>query len=373
MAGKSGNQGSRIGDRMYIVLMAGGVGSRFWPRSRKELPKQMLNLLGEQSMLQMTYERIKPLVDPENILVITNTELSVLAAEQLPDLPAQNIIAEPFGRNTAPCIGLAAAIIQSRSTEDEVMVTLPADHLIVDDEKFRQTIRAAGEYANQRECLVTLGVKPGYPETGYGYIQRGEEIALAGGLPVYKVKTFAEKPNPETAKRFIKSGDFLWNSGMFIWSVDMIMQEFTTHEPEMAEGFKQIRTAAGTDSMADVIFDVYSKLRSISIDYAIMETAEHVCIIEADFIWNDLGSWEAAYNIAEKDEQGNAIQAQFFQAFDSENNYIYTPKKVVAMVGVDNLVVVETDDALLICKKDQSQKVKEVVDALRRKKMDHII
>ncbi len=358
---------------MYIVLMAGGVGSRFWPRSRKELPKQMLNLLGEQSMLQMTYERIKPLVEPEKILVITNSDLSALAKEQLPELPEENIISEPFGRNTAPCIGLAAAIIQSRTARDEVMVTLPADHLIADDKKFRQTIRAAEEFAGNNQCLVTLGVKPGYPETGYGYIQRGEETAMTGGLPVYKVKTFAEKPNMDTAKRFIKSGDFLWNSGMFIWSVDLILKEFNTHEPEMAEGFKVIRKAAGADSMADVIFDVYSKLRSISIDYAIMERAENVCIIEADFIWNDLGSWEAAYNIAEKDKQGNAVQAKFFQALDSENNYIFTPDKVVAMIGVEDLVVVETKDALLICKKEQSQKVKEVVDALRRKKMDHII
>lgn len=358
---------------MYIVLMAGGVGSRFWPRSRKELPKQMLNLLGDKSMLQMTYERIKPLVEPDRVLVITNSELRALAAEQLPELPAENIIAEPFGRNTAPCIGLAAAIIQSRTSSDEVMVTLPADHLIADDGFFRQTIRAAEAFAAHRECLVTLGVKPSYPETGYGYIQRGEETDKVGGLPVYKVKTFAEKPNAETAKRFIKSGDFLWNSGMFIWSVQLILKEFKRLEPEMAEGFEMIRKAAGTDAMPQVILDVYSKIRSISIDYAIMETAENVCIIEADFIWNDLGSWEAAYNIAEKDEQGNAVTAEFLQAFDSENNYIYSPKKVVAMIGVDNLVVVETEDALLICKKDESQKVKDVVDALRRKKKDHII
>jgi len=358
---------------MYIALMAGGVGSRFWPRSRKELPKQMLNLLGEKSMLQMTYERVKPLVDDGKILVITSDDLKDLVAWQLPQLPVQNIIAEPFGRNTAPCIGLAGAIIQSRSTEDEVMVTLPADHLIEDGDKFRQTLSAAVQYAGHEDCLVTIGVKPVYPETGYGYIQRGKEIARESNRPIFKVKTFAEKPNLDTANRFIKSGDFLWNSGMFIWSTKLIMDEFARHEPEMADGFKQIRKVADTELMAETIADVYSKIRSVSIDYAIMEVAKKVCIMESDFAWNDLGSWEAAYNISEKDELGNAVQAPFFKSINSKSNYIYSTKKIVAAIDVQDLVVVETEDALLICKKDQSQKVKDVVDALRRKKMNEYI
>jgi len=358
---------------MFIVLMAGGVGSRFWPRSRKELPKQVLNLLGERTMLQMTYDRIKPLVTDEKILVITNEDLTGQVQQQLPDLPAENIIAEPFGRNTAPCIGLAGAIIQSRTSEDEAMVVLPADHLIAEDEKFRNTIRAAVEYAQGNECLVTIGVKPSYPETGYGYIQRGQELNVQSGHQIYKVKTFAEKPNMDTAERFLQSGDFLWNSGMFIWSTKLIMEEFAHHEPEMSEGFKEISAVIDTEKMSEALFNVYSKIRSVSIDYAIMEVAEQVCILEADFIWNDLGSWEAAYNISEKDSDGNVVQAAHAQLLDSKNNYIYSTKKLVAAIDIENLVIVETDDTLLICKKDQSQKVKDVVDALRRKKMDHYI
>lgn len=358
---------------MFIALMAGGIGSRFWPRSRKELPKQMLNLLGERSMLQMTYDRIKPLVADEKILIITNEELTDLVQRQLPDLPAKNIIAEPFGRNTAPCIGLAGAIIQSRTQEDEAMVVLPADHLIADGDKFRNTILSAVEYAQENDCLVTIGVKPGYPETGYGYIQRGQKISMQSGHQIYKVKTFAEKPNLDTAERFLKSGDFLWNSGMFIWSTKLIMDEFARHEPEMSEGFQDISTVVDTEKMAETIFEVYSKIRSVSIDYAIMEVAEQVCILEADFIWNDVGSWEAAYNISEKDAAGNVVQVAHALLLDSKNNYIYSTKKLVAAIDVENLVVVETDDTLLICKKDQSQKVKDVVDALRRKKMDSYI
>lgn len=358
---------------MFIVLMAGGIGSRFWPRSRKELPKQMLNILGERSMLQMTYDRIKPLIDDEKILVITNEELTDLVQEQLPDLPVGNIIAEPFGRNTAPCVGLAGAIIQSRTQKDEAMVVLPADHLIADGDKFRKTIQAAVGYAEGNDCLVTIGVKPGYPETGYGYIQRGDKISKKSGHQIYKVKTFAEKPNMDTAERFLKSGDFLWNSGMFIWSTKLIMNEFAHYEPDMWEGFKEISKVVDSATMAEKIFEVYSRIRSVSIDYAIMEVAERVCILEADFMWNDLGSWEAAYNISEKDDAGNVVQAAYSQMLDSKNNYIYSTKKLVAAIDVENLVVVETDDTLLICKKDQSQKVKDVVDALRRKNMDNFI
>ncbi len=358
---------------MYIVLMAGGVGSRFWPRSRQSRPKQMLNLLGESSMLQMTYERIRSLADPDHILVVTNEELRVAVAEQLSEIPPENIIAEPVGRNTAPCIGLAASIISKRADKKEVMVTLPADHLIKNGSRFRQMIISAAEFAQEKKCLVTIGIKPTYPETGYGYIQRGATIGQKADISIYEVKTFAEKPNLDTAKRFLKSGDFLWNSGMFIWSVEAIQNEFESHEPEMAVGFKELEDAIGTPSFDSVLSDVYAKIKSVSIDYAIMEKAERVCILEASFEWNDLGSWEAAYNISEKDEDGNAVQAKVFQGIDAHNNFIYSTKKLVAAVDVDNLVVVETDDALLICKKDQSQKVKDVVDALRRKKLNEYL
>lgn len=354
---------------MYCVLMAGGIGSRFWPLSRAAVPKQMLNLLNDCSMLQMTYDRIRPLTKPEKILVITNIDLKKQVRVQLPELPEENIIAEPFGRNTAPCIGLAGAIIRKRSERDEIMVVLPADHLIENEDAFRKMIQSAGHYAKEEKCLITIGVKPHYPETGYGYIQRGTKISQSLGKDVFRVKTFAEKPTQDTAERFLKSGDFLWNSGMFIWSTELIMNEFKRYQPEMAEGFEAIYKAVDTIKMYKEIKNIYSRMKSVSIDYAIMEVAKKVCILEADFKWNDVGSWEAAYHISDKDENNNALKTKKHCLIDAKNNYVYSKKKLVALVDVDDLVVVETDDALLICKKGQSQKVKNVVDNLRQKKL----
>ncbi len=358
---------------MHVVLMAGGVGSRFWPRSRQKNPKQLLNLVGDKSMIRQTYERIKDLTSDDKILVITNQDLKDPIGEHLPELPEKNIIAEPFGKNTAPCIGLAAAIVRKRASIDEPMVVLPADHLIKETEAFQQTIKTAALHAQQSDHLVTIGITPTYPETGYGYIQRGEPLTVIDNRTIYKVKTFAEKPNLETAKLFLQSGDFLWNSGMFIWKTSTILREFEEHQPEMAEGFEKIYQAVDTPDMDEVILDVYMRVKSISIDYAIMEQAKHVSIIEADFTWSDLGSWEAAYAISPKDEQANAVTAKKSVVIDSQNNLIYAPNKLIALVDVENLVVVETDDAILICRKDSSQRVKEVVDYLKKKKLNEFL
>jgi len=358
---------------MHIVLMAGGVGTRFWPRSRKRNPKQLLNLVGDKSMIRQTYERVKTLTSDDKILVITNQELKDPIARHLPELPKENIIAEPFGKNTAPCIGLAAAIIRKRASADETMVVLPADHLIKETDKFKETIKIAVIHAQKSNSLVTIGITPMYPETGYGYIQRGEPLTVIENHTIYKVKTFAEKPNLETAKLFLKSGDFLWNSGMFIWKTSTILNEFAEHQPEMAEGFEQIFRAVDTSEMEDTILDVYMRIKSISIDYAIMEVAKAVSIIEAEFTWSDLGSWEAAYAISPKDEQDNAINAKNQVVIDAQNNLIYAPKKLVALVDVENLAVVETEDALLICRKDSSQRVKEIVDQLARRKLTEFL
>ena len=353
---------------MYIVLMAGGIGTRFWPRSRISKPKQMLNILGNHSMLRMTYNRIKGLTEDEKILVITNAELTDMVREDLPELPRQNIIAEPFGRNTAPCIGLAASIIQKRSRlKNEVMVVLPADHLIEEEDKFRETLQVAAQYALEDKCLITMGITPAYPETGYGYIQKDKVISTELDKKIYKVKTFAEKPNKDIARRFIQSGDFLWNSGMFIWTTDSIMASFDEHQPDLMDGLYLIREAVDKPTMDEVIFDVYSKIKSLSIDYGILEVASNVCVIEADFKWNDIGSWEAVYNISDKDKNGNAVLAPDHLFLDAKNNYFFSSKKLITAIDVENLVVVETDDAILICRKDRSQRVKDLVDILRRK------
>ncbi len=358
---------------MHVVLMAGGMGTRFWPRSRKGYPKQLLNLFGDKSMIRLTYERIKDLTSDENILIITNQELLEPIQQQIPEIPKSNIIAEPFGKNTAPCIGLAAAIVRKKASLEEPMVILPADHLIREVDVFQDVIKTAVTYAEQHDALVTLGITPTYPETGYGYIQRGEAVSKINNRTIYKVKTFAEKPNLETAKLFLKSGDFLWNSGMFVWKTGTILNEFSKHQPEMAAGFEQIFQNLYTDRMEETILDVYMRIKTISIDYAIMEVAQSVYIIEADFSWNDVGSWEAAYAISEKDGKQNAITAANSVVIDAQNNLIYSPNKLVALIDVDNLAVVETEDAILICRKDSSQRVKEVVDALKQRKLDQYL
>ncbi|APF17578.1 Nucleotidyl transferase [Caldithrix abyssi DSM 13497] len=358
---------------MHIILMAGGMGTRFWPRSRKNSPKQLLNLVGDKTMIRMTYERVRGLTADKNILIITNQELKEAIHQQIPEIPLNNIIAEPFGKNTAPCIGLAAAIVRKRASMEEPMVILPADHLIKEVDVFQDIIRTGVEYARQNDALITLGITPAYPETGYGYIQRGEAVATLNNRTVYKVKTFAEKPNLEAAQLFLQSGDFLWNSGMFIWKVGTIWKEFVTHQPEMAEGFEEIYQSIDSNRFEETVLDVYMRVKSISIDYAIMEVAQSVYIIEADFKWNDVGSWEAAYAISEKDEQQNAITAQNQVVIDSKNNLIYAPKKLVALIDVENLAVVETEDAILICKKDSSQRVKEVIDDLKQRNLEEYL
>ncbi len=355
---------------MYIVLMAGGVGSRFWPRSRRANPKQLLNIVGAKSMLQLTFDRVKALTTPDKILVITNIEQKPKIEEQLPELSPENVIAEPMGRNTAPCIGLAASIIRVRSKTNEVMAVLPADHLIGDVESFQSVIKTAAGYALESGCLITLGVTPTYAETGYGYIQMDNIVHEQNGREIYRVKTFAEKPNLETAELFLRSGDFLWNSGMFIWSVDTILEELDDKLPELGEDLRKIEKAVGTKKFDTVVADVYSRTRSISIDYAVMEKAKHVCVIKADFKWNDLGSWEAVYNISPKDRNGNVTNARGGILINAKNNYLYSSKKLIAAVDVEDLVVVEMDDAILICRRDKSQNVKSVVEYLERKDME---
>jgi mannose-1-phosphate guanylyltransferase len=366
-------QPALAGGSMYIILMAGGVGTRFWPVSKSAHPKQLLNILSERSMVQLTYDRVKGLTPDEKILVITNIEFQQAVRAQLPELHPDNIIAEPFGRNTAPCIALAAAIIKKRTSSDEVMVALPADHLIDDIEDFRRAIIMAAQYASKGTCLITIGIRPDRPETGYGYIQKGEAIPANEDRPIYRVKTFAEKPNVETAQRFLESGDFLWNSGIFIWSVGKIGAEFDEFQPDIAENFGRITEWMDTTQMDQAVLDVYSKIKSISIDYGVMELSRDVCIIEADFSWNDLGSWEAVYNISPKDERGNSARSKDFCALNSDNNFVYVPKRLVALCNVSDLVIVETEEALLVCKKEHSQGVKELVELMKRKKMEQYL
>jgi len=354
--------------------MAGGVGTRFWPRSREKFPKHLLQIFGKDTMLQSTVKRLEPLVAPQDVFVVTNRLQKSHIVKQLPNVPEENIIVEPVGRNTAPCIGLAALHVRKMDPE-AVMILLPADHRIKNDEEFRRVLSVAIETAHEAPNLLTIGIEPTHPETGYGYIQfvneEGEQNPYyARG--VRRVKTFAEKPNLQTAERFLASGDFLWNSGMFVWSVDTILRQIEKCLPDMYAELLKIDDEIGTSRYQQTLETVYGLIRGISIDYGVMEKAEQVFVIPGSFGWNDIGSWDEVYRISGKDDGGNSITGNVIQK-DTTNSYIYSPDKVVATIGVDDLIIVNTEDALLICRRGRSQEVKEVSDYLKRKKMNEYL
>lgn len=350
---------------MYAVIMAGGIGTRFWPRSRQTHPKQLLKIIGDRSLIQSTIDRLNPLIKHENVIVVSTTLQAEEIKRQLPFLKPENLIIEPKGKNTAPCIGLAALFIK-RIDPEAVMAVLPADHTIKKEQQFKQVLVVAEQVAQQKDCLVTIGINPTYPSTGYGYIQFNDKIDEIEGMPVYKVKTFAEKPDIKTAERFINSGDFLWNSGMFVWKTKTILKEIEEALPEMYDGLLEIEKSLGTKSQNEVINKVYCQIKSISIDYGVMEHTRNVNILKGDFGWSDIGSWEEVYQILEKDEHKNvSIGSHFLK--NSSGCLIDAPDKFVATLGVEDLIIVETEDALLICQRDKAQAVKELVESMKRK------
>lgn len=353
---------------LYAVIMAGGVGSRFWPRSKERKPKQLIRIFGDNTMIQDTVKRMEGLVAPKNIFVITNKVQKPRVIEQLPQLPQENIVDEPFGKNTAACIGLASVLIKAKNNE-AVVVTLPSDHLIKDDEEFRKCLKNAAEFAYNSKGLVTIGITPNRPETGYGYIQFDEK-EISGNI--YKVLTFAEKPNLATARRFIESGDFLWNAGIFIWRVDTILEEIKNFLPDLHEGLLEIESAIGTADFEKQLVNVYGQLKSISIDYGVMEKAQNVYLTKADFYWNDVGSWEAVYEVAEKDEEGNALIGDVYTE-KTFGSYVFSPKKFVATIGVENLIIIDTHEALLVCNRDNAQEVRQIVEYLKMNKRSELI
>ncbi|CUS97556.1 mannose-1-phosphate guanylyltransferase [Candidatus Kryptobacter tengchongensis] len=361
-----------MASKAFAVIMAGGVGSRFWPKSRARKPKQFLNILSSKSLIEQTIERINPLIPEENILIVSNKNQTAELVQVLPKFPIQNIILEPLSKNTAPCIGLASLFIK-RHQPDAVMVVLPSDHLITDVEKFLNTLKIGIESAYETMGLITIGIQPTYPSTGYGYIQFIEddesEMSKKG---VYKVKTFAEKPDLETAQKFLDSGDFLWNSGMFIWRVDVILDEIKTHLPDIYEELMKIDEAIGRDDFKTVLEQSYGKMRAISIDYGVMEKTDRAYVIKASFGWSDVGSWEEVYNLAPKDKDGNYIASNSENVIliDVKNCLVEGNKTIIAMIGVEDLIVVSTEDAILICKRDRAQDVRNVVNFLKRKNLD---
>jgi len=349
---------------LFAVIMAGGVGSRFWPRSKERTPKQLLKIFGERTMIQDTVVRLDGIIKKENIFIITNKVQKNEIVNQLPQLPEENIIEEPFGRNTAACIGLASIIIEKKS-KDGVTIILPADHIIKDVEAFHSTLKRASSFAYNSNGLVTIGIKPSRPETGYGYIQIDETVVED---EIFKVYTFAEKPNYATAVRFVESGDFFWNSGMFIWRVDAILGEIKQHMPELYEGLVTIKKDIGTPQFESTLSNTYGLLRNISIDYGIMEKSQKVYLTKGEFAWSDVGSWEEVYQLSEKNEDGNAVFGNAFTQMTADS-YIFSPNKFSAVIGVENLIIINTDDALLVCRRDQAQEVKKIVDHLKINKL----
>ncbi|MFZ1518152.1 MAG: mannose-1-phosphate guanylyltransferase [Ignavibacteriaceae bacterium] len=354
--------------KLFAVIMAGGVGSRFWPRSKKRTPKQLLKIFGENTMIQATVNRLAGLVEKENIFVITNELQRVEVINQLSDVPEENIIEEPFGRNTAACIGLASVIIKSKD-KDAITIVLPADHIIKDEEKFKEVLENAAKYANESKGLVTIGIQPTRPETGYGYIQIDDKAVSNN---IHKVLTFAEKPNYATALRFVESGDFLWNSGMFIWRADVILDEIKNLMPDLYEGLVEIENSLSSTNFKEKLKTIYAQLKKISIDYGIMEKSSKVFLTKGTFNWSDVGSWEEVYQLSEKNEAGNAAIGNVYTNMVNDS-YIYSPNKVTAVIGLDNVIVINHGDTVLICRRDKAQDVKEIVDYLKINKMDEYL
>lgn len=339
--------------------MAGGSGTRFWPKSKQSYPKQFLRLFGNQTMIQSTVSRLEPFITTGRCMVVTNQDYIGIVEEQLPKLGS--IVGEPSAKNTAPCVIAAAAMIHANDPE-AIMVVLPADHHITDPAAFRAVLNAAVETATQNESLVTIGIAPNRPETGYGYIRFNNKSTLdPAEHPVYDVKNFTEKPELKVAEEFLKSGDYLWNSGMFVWKTEAILKAFSKYLPEMYELAMESFMNDGSD-----IESFYASCQSVSIDYGIMERADNVQVIPGDFGWNDVGSWTAVYELGDKDKNGNVIDSENISLQSSQNNFISSESgKIIALVGVENIAVVETDTAILVCDLTKAQGVKDVVDHLK--------
>ncbi len=349
---------------MHILILAGGVGSRLWPRSRQAAPKQFLDLTGGETMIQTTVRRVSPLVSPEHIFVATGERYVSLAQQQLPMLPPENIIGEISGKNTAPAIGLGALHI-ARQNPQATMAVLTADHLIPDETAFRAALQAA-EAVAQSGSLVTLGITPTGAETGYGYIHRGETIGSYNDQPVYRVQQFLEKPNLPTAQQFFASGEYYWNSGMFIWKTDSLFLQLKTHMPQLMAQLQQLRSALfETPSAADVAA-IWNRITPQSIDFGLMEKAADVAMVPLNAGWNDVGSWAALYDELAQTPGENVVVNATHLNVDSHGTLIQGNKKLVATIGVENLVIVETDDALLVGTRDRAQDVKKIVETLKK-------
>lgn len=350
---------------LYATILAGGSGTRFWPVSRMAQPKQFLRLWGTESLLQMTLRRIAPLVPAARVHVVTAAHLQAQTAAQLPELLPAQLLSEPVGRNTAAAIGLAAWHIAEQDPE-ALMVVLPADHAIADSHAFCQSVHQAARAAQEARVLMTLGVQPTYPATGYGYIKAEASLAVASVPSALQVAQFTEKPNVETALRFVASASYFWNCGIFIWQVATILEELATHMPALWQGLQHYMTALRAHASAEELRRCYEQLPNTSIDYGVLEASARVGVLPVTWAWSDVGSWQALRDVHEPDQHSNVAVGPHL-SYDSTGLVVYSPEKLVATLGVTDLIIVHTDDAILVCAKDRDQDVRELVRRLQER------
>ncbi len=350
-------------ENLYTLIMAGGAGTRFWPRSKTAKPKQYLNMFGNDSLLQSTIKRFATFTETDKIYIVSGKSQTEVLEEQTPMLPKENLIYEPVGKNTLPCIGLAAMFAE-RENPDGIMVVSPSDHLIENNELFKETVLAAAKIADEKNGIVTLGIKPTYPATGFGYVQTAEDISGNEKIKQFKVERFVEKPNEVTAKEYLKKGGFYWNSGLFIFKVSVFIDSIKQFAPDLYNDLRKIQADFGTPSYEQTLDTIYRAVKSISVDYGIMEHAKNIYLVEGNFDWNDLGSWESVYLTDKKDKNGNAGSGESI-FLDSKNSYIYSESGLIALVGLDDVIVVQDGNTTLVCKRENAENVKKIVERLK--------
>ena len=347
----------------HLVIMAGGVGSRFWPMSTEERPKQFIDVLGVgRSLLQLTFDRFKDVVPAENVWVVTNARYADIVAEQLPDMPRGNILQEPCRRNTAPCIAYVSCRIKAQDDNANIVVA-PSDHIVTDVAEFQRVIRQCLDFVNDTDAILTLGMKPTRPETGYGYIQADLSASSVRNKEIFRVFSFREKPDLETAEKYIQDKSYFWNSGIFIWNVHTIVNAFRIYQPAMSRIFEQMKSYFGTDKEQEVLNERYPECENISIDYAVMEKADEIYVCPADFGWSDLGTWGSLLRQTPRDLQGNSLIGDNIRVFDTNNCIIHTTEeKKVVVQGLDGYIVAEKDNTLLICRLSEEQRIKQYTE-----------